>query len=608
MTAPPVRPVAAGLVVAAALAAGAGGADAQEPEGEGERSCRLVLEPTTDSTESVSLEVEPDTYVTHVRGGLRWTCGTARMVADSAVRYERDDRLDMIGSVDYADSVRTLLADRVTYHEGEDRIVAESDVRLTRRSTGSRLEGPRVEFLRVSGEEVRRTVATERPRMWLRRDTASADTAPPVRIDGDRIVLVGDEEARVDGDVVIRRRDMEARSDSAVFRPEEETGVLRGSPEVTGETWRLTGRTIRMRFEDDELREVVTEEDGHAVGDDFELFAPRIRARMADESVDRIWAYGEERPVAFSPPYRLTADSLEFVFAAGEIDRVEAVRDAESVEVGEERPEDPRASFPLTAGDRSWVAADTVTLTFASASPGADSVAPPSRGPGGGPALRGPGADARDRDTGVSPPPGDHAVKALPPVDALVDVTGGAGEDDAGEGDVAAADTADLAGSDRDPDEEERQIETVRAVGDARAYHLLASEEPGGRPGKHYQRGRAIVIHFESGEAVRLEGTDAVGVHLDPTGDGGPARREAAPGRPDTAPGDTLDPGPPPPDTAAADSAPPDTTPADTTADESPPPDSARAAPAGGGDDAGATVPAAGGATPIRGLAREEPS
>ncbi len=548
MTAPPVRPAAAAIAAAAALAAaGAGGVDAQEErDGGQERSCRLILEPTTDSTESVSVEVEQDTYVTHVRGGLRWTCGSARMVADSAVRYEGDGRLEMIGSVDYADSARTLLAERVTYYEREDRIVARDDVRLTRRATGSRLEGPRVEFLRVSGDEVRRTVATGRPRMWLRRDTASADTAPPVRIDGDRIVLLGEEEARVEGNVVIRRRDVEARSDSAVFRPEDETGVLRGSPEVTGETWRLTGRTIRMRFEDDELREVVTEEDGHAVGDDFELFAPRIRARTAGGAVERIWAYGEERPVAFSPPYRLTADSLDVAFVAGDIDRVRAVRDADAVEVGDDRPEDPRASIPLTAGDRSWVAADTITLEFASAVPPSDSVAPGGEGlvPDAGGAGRGNGPG----DRGPPPPgEGDRPEDALAPVDSLVDVTGAPGGEAGGAPGAAPRDTSADAGGGGTGD---REIETVRAAGHARAYHLLEPDRSGGRPAKHYQRGRTIVIRFEGGEATRLEGTDAVGVHLDPTGDG----QDAGAGTPGPA-GDSL-----PGDGAPTDTAPPETT------------------------------------------------
>lgn len=463
------------------------------------RDCTLVLQATTDSTESVSIEVAPDTYVTHVRNGLRWTCGSARMVADSAVRHEQAGRLEMIGSVDYRDSVRTLLADTVTYFEREDRIVARGEVHLTRRATGSTLEGPRVVFLRATSREARRTVATGRPRMRIRRDTAASDTAPPVRVDGDRIVLMGDEEARVSGDVRIHRTDVDAAADSAVFRLGEETGELHGSPEVMGGTWRLTGDTIRTRFEEGELREVTAVEDGHAQGEDFELFAPRIRARMLRREIDRLWAFGPSRPVAYSAPYRLSADSLAFRFRAGDLDELHAVGRADAVEVGDSVPDEPRADVALGAGDRSWVAADTLKIGFTAGA--ADSAA----------------ARADSLPTG--------ALAA----DSTAAADGAGRRDDpdpAGEGEGGA-------GPGRSGD---RRIEVIRALGDARAYHLLESEEPDGRPGRHYQRGAEIVVHFEGGEAQRLEGTSAVGIHLDPTDDAPAAGGDAgSPAPPDTA-------------------------------------------------------------------------
>lgn len=552
----------------AALAATAGWAAAAAGQGaEGERACRLVLEPTTDSTESVSVEVAPDTYVTHVRGGLRWTCGNARMLADSAVRYENEGRLEMIGSADYRDSVRTLLADTVTYFEGEDRIVARGDVRLTRRATGSTLTGPEVRFHGVSRGELRRTVATGRPVMRIRRDTAAPDTARPVRVEGDRIVLLGEDEAHVRGDVEIRRPPgVEARSDSAVFHLDEETGELHGSPEVTGRSWRLTGRTIRTRFHDGELREVVAEGDARGRGEDFDLFASRIRARMAGREIERIWALGEGRPVAYSPPYRLSADSLEFRFRGGDLDEVRAVRRANAVEVGGQIPDEPRADVALGAGERSWVSADSIFLAFAGTGGRADSAPPRPAGP-----VRGGAADA-----GVPPPPAaadSTPVGGLVPVDSLVDVTGppaGAAARpragaDAARGASGAGDAGGGPGARGDGDGDGREIRTMRAVGDARAYYLLEPDEPGGRPPKHYQRGREIVVHFEGGEAVRLEGREAVGVHLDPSDERAGEAGDGAPGAADTVP----------PDTAAAPVA--DTVPAPPDSAGSPRPDSAAA-------------------------------
>lgn len=553
------RVFARGPATALLLALLAGGTTGALGQQQGrDRGCTVVIEPATDSTESISVEVEPDTYVTHVRNGLRWTCGDARMVADSAVRYEEDRRLEMIGAVDYRDSVRTLLADRVVYYQRDDRIEARGNVRLTRRATGSTLEGPEVDFLRVESDRERRTVATDRPLLTLRRDTASTDSSPPVLVEGDSVVLSGEETARARGNVEIRRPDMEARADSAVFRTEEERGRLYGSPKVTGSTWSLTGRTLRTRFEDGDLREVLAEDEGHASGDDFDLFAPRIRARTADRQIDKLWAYGDERPVAYSPPYRLAADSLEFLFGEGEIDEVRAVDDASAVEVGDRIPEDPRSEDPRAADDRSWVTADTIVLAFARAS-----------------AARGgsPDGDLQDDSLPEALPGGPPSasdstyVTVLTPADSLVDVSAPRPDDVDGE----ATPDSTREGGEEAAESDDREIRTLRATSRARAYYLLEPDEPGGRPAKHYQIGREIVVHFEEGDAVLLEGKDAVGVHLDPT--------------------DEAVPGPSAPDDARRDTtraAPPDSTeaPRDTTEAR---PDSTAAPPdsAGGGEGGG---------------------
>jgi hypothetical protein len=494
------------------------------------------------------------------------------MVADSAVRRQAEGELEMIGSVDYRDSVRTLVADTVVYFEAEDRIVAEGRVRLTRRASGSTLEGPRVEFVRSPGGEVRRTVATGRPTMTLRREGA-ADTVPPVVVDADRIVMRGEEETRTRGDVRIRRPGMTARADSALFRMEEEVGELYGSPEVTGETWRLTGRTIRTRFEEGDLREVTAMEEAHARGEDFDLFADRIRARTAGEQIERLWASGEGRSVAYAPPHRLSADSLAFRFTAGEIDEMDAVRSAEAVQVGDGIPEEPLAPVALDVGDRSWVAADTLELLFRargardSAPPsgpddsGADTLAAPDTlAPGDGDAPTSEGRAPAGDTAAVSllaPTSADTALAGVYPSEPLV------GED-AGDG-PAADDEASRDGG--------REVETMRALGNARAYHVLEPDAPGERPSRHYQRGHAIVIRFEDGEARRIEGESAIGLHLDPSSQGPSGGAGEAGG---AQPADTAGTGPGQGPGAPPDSAPPrDTVPADPPPPERVPPDTA---------------------------------
>jgi hypothetical protein len=493
-----------------------------------------VLQPTTDSTRSVRIEVGEDRYVTHVGGGLRWTCGSARMLADSAVRRPDRGLLRMIGAVDYRDSLRTLLADTVVYREREDRILARGNVLLTRLASGSTLEGPRVEFLRGPAGELRRTVAVGRPRMTIRSDEAAADTAPRTTVDADSIVLLGEDEARTWGDVRIRRTDVDARADSAFFRMDDGEGRLFGSPEVTGESWTLTGRTVRTAFRDGELREVEAVEDARATGEDFRLFGPRIRARMADRQIERLWALGDGTSVAFSPPYRLSGDSLAFRFTSGEIEELRAVGTAEAVEVGDSLPGDPLADIPLSPGSRSWVSADTLELTFGTG-PAVEAARGGPAGEAAGQGLPELQGEPPRRGGGEHPAAGEGDVGRLPPVEDLRRA-GGAPDTTAGVAPPAPGAAAD------GETEEERELRRMRALGDARAYYLLQAEEGGQRRGRHYQIGREIVIHFVAGEASRIVGEDAVGVHLDPqSGGGSPPGGE---GDPETGPGGETGPEP----------------------------------------------------------------
>lgn len=494
------------------------GAQEEAPRG---RGCTLVLEPATDSTRSVRVQEGPNRYVTYVGNGIRAVCGDARMDSDSAVSYGGEERVRMIGAVDYRDSVRTLTADTLTYFQAEDRVLAVGDVVLVRRASGSRLTGPTVEFLRVRSPEDRRTVATGRSRLLVfpdsaARDPAARDTASPVEVDADRIVMLGEREVRTRGDVRIRRPGMDARSDSAHFRVDAGTGRLMGSPRVDGERFTLTGDTILTGFEEGELREVESVSDARATGEDFDLHAARIRARMADEELDRLWAHGEGRSVALSAPYRLAADSLDTAFAAGEMDTLYAVGDARAVEIGGEGPEgDPRAPIALTADGRSWISGDTLVFSFArpeDASPA--EAAADSAGAG----IA--GADTMGADTAGAA----EGAEGAPPAEEEVT------------GDAAAA-----AGSDG-----ESRLEHVRASGEARAYHVLEPAESGEPPARDYQMARIIDIYFEDGEVARVVGQQAVGVHLDPMeGAGGPP----------PSPPDTAGLGPPPeearPDTAA---------------------------------------------------------
>lgn len=295
------------------------------------QGCALSWEPTSPTTRSVSTREGPDAHITHVSGGMLWTCGTATMEADSAVKYDLAARVELIGNVRYRDTIRTLRSRLLTYFEREDRVVARDSVRLTRIADGSTLTGPRVEFLRAVSGIDERTIATGRPHMTLY--PAADDPGPPFEVDSDDAVFAGEEEARAVGDVVIVRPDLRAEADSALFRSEEGVGVLRGSPRVEAEGIVLRGDTIRFRSEEGELRDVTTTGRGRAIGESFDVEAERIDVRVRAERVELVWAHGPGRSVATSGDHRLYGDSLRFALAEGRIDTIISVGEAAAVRV-----------------------------------------------------------------------------------------------------------------------------------------------------------------------------------------------------------------------------------------------------------------------------------
>lgn len=495
------------MIAASPLGAQEGGA--------GSRGCTLRLQPT-ESTEARRIETGPETYITHVWGGLVWTCGDARMEADSAVKYDLDARLEMIGSVDYRDSIRTLTSRELEYFQQEDRIVARGDVFLTRLASESTLEAPRVEFFRAMGPGPQRTLASGRAHMVFHTDTVPPRDGPPVVVDADEAEFLGEREVRAWGDVQITRPDLEATADSAVFLREEGTGELFGSPEARSEGFTLAGDRLRTLFDEGEIDRVEAVGDARATGEGFELFAPRIVARIAEEEVEEMWAFGEGRVAALSETYRLGGDSIRFAFVDGAIDSLQSVGGATALQVGDDPPDDPRAEPVLDVeGSRSWVTGDTVTLSFEPA----DDEGPPPAGP--------PDSAATDGDT-----TSDSAGTTAPD---------------------AAADTSTRA-----------RLRSMRAIGSARAYYVVSSDSAGtsGLAGgaRDYMLGSEIVVHFRDGEVDRVEGTQAIGIHLDPVEGAGTGSATGADttGADTTAASDTVV----PPDTAAVPDtvAPPDTT------------------------------------------------
>lgn len=336
-------------------------------------------------------------------GRTLFTCGTATMLADSAVSYQTLGQVYLVGNVEYQDTLRTLESRYLTYYERVDLVIAEEDVRLVRTADRSTLEGPRVEFLRaVSGiEEL--TTATGRPHMTLYPE--GEDPGPPFEIDADRAVFAGEDEARAYGDVVIDREDLKGEADSVRLRRTDETGEMWGDPWIEAEGVRLEGETIDFRSEEDVLQEVHAIGEGHAIGESFEIRAMIIDIELADEQPERVWAHGPGLSRASSGAHNVYGDSLEFAMFDGAIDTLYSVGEAVALQGAE----------PLEVG-----AEDSLVVSSDSAAVRADSTSvlpPPPDSTGLAPSL-----PADSTDVAAAPPTDSTGVAVAPPADSTAAV------------------------------------------------------------------------------------------------------------------------------------------------------------------------------------------
>ncbi|MEE8175259.1 MAG: hypothetical protein V3T97_01445 [Gemmatimonadota bacterium] len=435
------------------------------------KGCTLIMEPTGE-TESVSLRIGEgtDAYVTHVWGGMRWTCGTATMTADSAVRYDLERRIEMFGSVRYRDTIRTMDSRRLDFYEDDDRMIATGDVVLTRISSGSTLRGPRVTFLRAVSGIAERTAASGRPHMLLLPERGRE--GKPVDIDADSVDLAGESVAWAWGDVVIRRPDIEAEADSALFDMEAGRGVLYGSARARREGLEMEGDSLLLRFSEDELEEVRALGSGHALGDRFEVVAEEIKARLVANELDHVWAFGAGRSLAASEPYVLAADSIHFATTAGRLDTIVAVGQSAAVEI--EEPDLSAGEPARGTNGGNWVSGDTIVVVF--------------EGPSGDPAA------GRKEDSDDAP--------AEPPEEAPAE-----------------------------PPEADQVIERLLAVGDARSFYTMVRDSTGaGAPSRNYLIGARIRVEFREGRAQRVMADRAIGIFLEPASPGDrPPAQESKP-------------------------------------------------------------------------------
>ncbi len=206
------------------------------------------------------------------------TCDEAQYYADSGLVFFRRN-------VECKDPQRILLANEVVYREWTGALDATGDVRIyqdTLSVTCARaryLEGRREAFLyqdvRVR-EENRRLLLTGQEGYLSEDEHYARATIEPVlterdslgavrtEIHGDTVEYFGKTKmARVRGHVEIQRGKLVATADELDYARERDEAVLTGNPHACHERDEITGDTVNLHFDAEELKEVFVV--GHAV-------------------------------------------------------------------------------------------------------------------------------------------------------------------------------------------------------------------------------------------------------------------------------------------------------------------------------------------------------
>jgi lipopolysaccharide export system protein LptA len=335
------------LLVGLALAA-PGGAGAQQRETE-----RLFIE-HADQTQRLA---QGDSVSYYLDGNVRVRRGDLRLTAQHVVV------LDWLGIADFSrdvhawDEENELYADHVTYTDSTDVAVANGNVQVIDRESGSQLKSQQAVYDRGTGV----LTATEKPEMLLfpkqkkEEESAVADSASePIHVWGQQVQLFREtDEVLATGDVLVRRGDdLTAKGDSVRFARSGERVLLRGKPRVETTRFYIEGREIDVLMPDEKL-EALLARDG-------------AKASSRSDSIPgaAVQALGEASPNSW-----IAADSLRVAFRDDVVRSLEAEGSARSLNYSLESEAGDAATWAL-----SYLLAGRIRLVFDAAGEGLERV------------------------------------------------------------------------------------------------------------------------------------------------------------------------------------------------------------------------------------------
>lgn len=460
------------------------------------RGCELVRSQGTTRSFNLNTPFQVD----HIPYPVFSCEGGLRISADSAVFMHSTRQVSLFRNVLYADTTRSVVADRAQYNSAQRHLAAEGSVVLLDLATGSRIDSPTLDYFEAMEGRPQSTVEiySGRPRTSVVREVVDeglprSDTTV---VDADALTIVGEDAFHYRGNVVITGTDLHATSGFADFLQGGTRVELRTGARVTSEDVVLNGDTI-VALQDTiagELREVDARGSARLDSEEIDVEAPAIRTYFQEGAVNRLVALGRggapgaaiEQAYAFSEQFNLNADSIDALLPGQRIEEVTAVGNAYGERLAEDdstriqvAPGTPQDSAVARLLAHDWVRGDTIRAFFADATP----------------------ADSAGAATGLVAAADTGA--ALP--DSLAPVL-------AGHPAATPADTT------------ERVLERIIALGaPARAANRMVNEDRPDEPaGLSYITAQRITVEIRDGaiDTVEAEG-DVKGVYLQPPGNQG---------------------------------------------------------------------------------------
>ena len=317
---------------------------------------------TSEQERQNSFKLPSGQYNNFIGGGIVVRCPAKQIVlkADSAEIYGDEKRIYLVGHVNYNEPRFALTSDFLTYFVNDERVVATGNV-LGRLPTGSTLRGPQAEYRRLVPRIRPRAqlLATGRPTVTIVQRDSTGKEQPPITVLANTVFMDGDSLLYGGGKVEIQRPEVRATGDSAFINTGVETMRLMRNPVVTGTRGRpfqLVGDLIDLYSRQRKLQRVISRARAVATSEDMTLRSDTIDLRLADDQLERAFAWGASRAHVISPAQNLVADSLDVLMPGQRIREVHALRNA----FAEGRPD----SVKFHADTTDWLRGDTVLAYF----------------------------------------------------------------------------------------------------------------------------------------------------------------------------------------------------------------------------------------------------